>query len=55
MSLENYKKNVENYLKKSVSEKEANRLMTLYTEELNEFFQDKLDYTIAGTLILQGY
>ncbi len=55
MSLEDYKKKVENYLLQSVIKKESTRLMKLYEEELKEFYNDKLDTSIAGTLLLQGY
>ena len=33
------KKKVEDYLLQSVSKKESTRLMTLYTKELEEFYQ----------------
>ena len=42
MSLEDYKK-------------ESKRLMQLYEKELNEFSSEKLNTSIAGTLILQVY
>ena len=42
MSLEDYKK-------------ESMRLMNTYEKELNEFCSEKLNTSIAGTLILQGY
>ena len=55
MSLENYKKKVEDYLQLSVNKKESMRLMKIYAKELNEFCREKLNTSIAGTLILQGY
>ena len=55
MSLENYKKKVEDYLQLSVNKKESMRLMEIYVKELNEFYSEKLNTSIAGTLILQGY
>ncbi len=55
MSLENYKKKVEDYLQLSVNKKESMRLMKIYVKELNEFCSEKLNTSIAGTLILQGY
>ena len=55
ISLENYKKKVEDYLLQSVNKKESTRLMNLYEEELDEFYKDKLKTSIAGTLLLQGY
>ena len=55
MSLENYKKKVEDYLQLSVNKKESMRLMKIYVKELNEFCSEKLNTYIAGTLILQGY
>ena len=55
ISLENYKKKVEDYLLLSVNKKELTRLMNLYEEELDEFYKDKLKTSIAGTLLLQGY
>ena len=55
MSLENYKKKVEDYLQLSVNKKESMRLMKIYEKELNEFYSEKLNTSIAGTLILQDY
>ena len=55
MSLENYKKKVEDYLQLSVNKKESMRLMKIYVKELNDFCSEKLNTSIAGTLILQGY
>ena len=55
MSLEEFKKKVEYYLLQSVSNKESTRLMTLYTKELEEFYQEKLKVSVAATLILQGW
>ena len=52
MSLENYKKKVEDYLQHSVYKKESMRLMKLYGKDLNEFYSEKLNTSIAGTLIL---
>lgn len=42
MSLEDYKK-------------ASIRLMKIYEKELNEFYSEKLNTSIARTLILQGY
>lgn len=42
MSLEDYKK-------------ASMRLMKLYEKDLNEFCSEKLNTSIAGMLILQGY
>ena len=42
MSLEDYKK-------------ESIRLMKLYEKDLNEFYNEELNISITGTLILQGY
>ena len=42
MSLEDYKK-------------ESIRLMKLYEKDLNEFCSEKLNTSITGTLIFQGY
>ena len=55
MSLENYKKKVEDYLQLSVNKKESMRLMKIYEKELKEFCSKKLNTSIAGMLILQGY
>lgn len=55
MSLENYKKKVEDYVQLSVNKKESMRLMKIYEKELNEFCSEKLNTSIAGTLILQDY
>ena len=55
MSLENYMKKVEDYLQLSVNKKESMRLMKIYVKELNEFCSEKLNTSIAGTLVLQGY
>lgn len=55
MSLENYKNKVEDYLQLSVDKKESTRLMKLYGKDLNEFYNEKLNTSIVGTLILQGY
>ncbi len=55
MTLEDYKKKVEDYLQQTISKKESARLITLYARELEEFYLEKLDISIAGTLILQGY
>lgn len=55
MSLEDYKKKVEDYLQLSVNKKESMRLMKIYEKELNEFCSEELNTSIAGTLILQGY
>ena len=55
MSLENYKKKVEDYLQLSVNKKESMRLIKIYVKELNEFCSEKLNASIAGTLILQSY
>ena len=55
MSLENYKKKVEDYLQLSVNKKESMRLMKIYIKALNEFCSEKLNTSIAGTLILQSY
>lgn len=55
MSLEDYNKKVEDYLQLSVNKKESIRLMKIYEKELNEFCSEKLNISIAGTLILQGY
>lgn len=55
MSLEEYKKKVEDYIQQSVSNIESSRLMALYEIELQEFYQEKLEVSTAGTLILQGY
>ena len=41
MSLENYKKKVEDYLQLSVDKKESMRLMNIYEKELNEFYSEK--------------
>ena len=43
MSLENYKKKVEDYLQLSVNKKESMRLMKIYVKELNEFCSEKLN------------
>ena len=55
MSLEVYKKKVENNLIKQVGEKEALRLMKEYEDDFPEFLQD--NWSIAGsvTAIIQGY
>ena len=50
-----HKKKVEDYLQLSVNKKESMRLMKIYVKELNEFCSEKLNTSIAGTLILQGY
>ena len=42
MSLEDYKK-------------ASIRLMKIYEKELNEFYNEKLNISITGMLILQGY
>lgn len=55
MSLENYKKKVEDYLQLSVNKKESMCLMKINVKELNEFCSEKLNTSIAGKLILQGY
>lgn len=55
MSLENYKKKVEDYLQFSTDKKESMRLMKIYEKELKEFCSKKLNTSIAGMLILQGY
>ena len=55
MSLEDYKKKVEDYLQLSVDKKESMRLMKIYEKELKEFCSKKLNTSIAGMLILQGY
>ena len=55
MSLENYKKKVEDYLQLSIDKKESMRLMKIYEKELKEFCSKKLNTSIAGMLILQGY
>lgn len=55
MSLENYKKKVEDYLQLSVDKKESMRLMNIYEKELNEFCSKKINTSIAGTLIIKGY
>ena len=55
MSLEDYKKKVEDYLQLSVDKKESMRLMKLYEKDLNEFCSEKLNTSLAGMLILQGY
>lgn len=55
MSLENYKKKVEDYLQLSANKKESMRLMKIYEKELNEFCSEKLNTSIAGTLIIQDY
>lgn len=55
IAFEDYKKKIENYIQQSVSKKEAERLMNLYAQELEEFYQEKLKVSTAGTLILQGY
>ena len=55
MSLEDYKKKVEDYLKLSVDKKESMRLMKIYEKELKEFCSKKLNTSIAGMLILQDY
>lgn len=55
MSLENYKKKVEDYLQLSIDKKESMRLMKIYEKELKEFCSKKLNTSIAGMLILQGF
>ncbi len=35
--------------------KESIRLMKLYEKDLNEFYNEKLNISITGTLTLQGY
>ena len=55
ITFEDYKKKIENYIQQSVSKKEAKRLMNLYAQELEEFYQEKLKVSTAGALILQGY
>ena len=55
MSLEDYKKKVEDYLQLLVDKKELMRLMKIYEKELKEFCSKKLNTSIAGMLILQGY
>lgn len=55
MSLENYKKKVEDYLQLSIDKKESMRLMKIYEKEFKEFCSKKLNTSIAGMLILQGY
>lgn len=55
MSLENYKKKVEDNLQLSTEKKESMRLMKIYEKELKEFCSKKLNTSIAGMLILQGY
>ncbi len=55
ITVEDYKKKIENYIQQSVSKKEAERLMNLYAQELEEFYQEKLKISTTGTLILQGY
>lgn len=55
MSLENYKKKIEDYLQLSTDKKESMRLMKIYEKELKEFCSKKLNTSIAGMLILQGY
>lgn len=55
ITFEDYKEKIENYIQQSVSKKEAKRLMNLYAQELEEFYQEKLKVSTAGALILQGY
>ena len=55
MSLENYKKKIEDYLLQSINKIESARLIELYEEELKNFCKEKLKTSIAGTLLLQGY
>ena len=45
ITFEDYKKKIENYIQQSVSKKEAERLMNLYTQELEEFYQEKVFYS----------
>ena len=44
MSLEDYKKKVEDYLQLSVDKKESMRLMNIYEKDLNEFCSEKNKY-----------
>lgn len=55
MSLENYKKKVEDYLLQSINKIESARLIELYEDELKNFYKEKLKTSIAGTRLLQGY